>query len=102
MQHTNGDGSMHPAFLFDRRIILNHAALEDIGFKVHVMGKRQGPNRKLQDSRTQHDKTLLQLSIHAFNHTRSISTTLWRSSQDQPIPAGHVAVLLTNPLLQAM
>ena len=54
---------MHPAFLFGGRIILNHTALEDIGFKVHAIGEGRGPSRSCVHSRTQHDMTLLQLSM---------------------------------------
>merc|ERR1711897_38867 len=39
---------MKPAFLFDGRSILNHGALEDIGFEVHAIGKGRGPDGKLR------------------------------------------------------
>ena len=37
--HVLYDTLMHPAFLLDGRIVLNHTVLEDIGFKVHAIGK---------------------------------------------------------------
>merc|ERR1711948_33595 len=39
---------LKPAFLFDGRGILNHKALEDIGFEVHAIGKGRGPDGKLR------------------------------------------------------
>merc|ERR1712207_40056 len=39
---------MKPACLFDGRGILNHKALEDIGFEVHAIGKGRGPDGKLR------------------------------------------------------
>jgi len=39
---------LKPAFLFDGRGILNHRALEDIGFEVHAIGKGRGPDGKLR------------------------------------------------------
>ena len=36
--------TLKPAFLFDGRGILNHRALEDIGFEVHAIGKDPGPD----------------------------------------------------------
>ncbi len=30
------DSMLKPAFLFDGRLILDHAALKDIGFEVHM------------------------------------------------------------------
>merc|ERR1739838_1045896 len=39
---------LKPAFLFDGRRILNHRALEDIGFEVHAIGKGRGPDGKLR------------------------------------------------------
>lgn len=35
------DKMMKPAFLFDGRNMLDHAALVDIGFEVHALGKGQ-------------------------------------------------------------
>ena len=37
--HVLYDTLMHPAFLLDGRIFLNHTMLEDIGFKVHAIGR---------------------------------------------------------------
>jgi len=39
---------MKPACLFDGRGILNHKALEDIGFEVHAIGKGRGPDGRLR------------------------------------------------------
>jgi len=39
---------LKPAFLFDGRGILNHKALEDIGFEVHAIGKGRGPDGRLR------------------------------------------------------
>merc|ERR1712207_124609 len=39
---------MKPAFLFDGRSILDHRALEDIGFEVHAIGKGRGSDGKLR------------------------------------------------------
>merc|ERR1712165_299447 len=39
---------LKPAFVFDGRGILNHKALEDIGFEVHAIGKGRGPDGKLR------------------------------------------------------
>merc|ERR1712117_412258 len=39
---------MKPAFLFDGRSILDHTKLEDIGFEVHAIGKRRGPDGRLR------------------------------------------------------
>eukprot|EP00042_Codosiga_hollandica_P048469 m.543915 g.543915 ORF g.543915 m.543915 type:complete len:139 (-) comp57668_c0_seq1:123-539(-) len=33
------DGMLKPAFLFDGRVILDHAKLSAIGFEVHTIGK---------------------------------------------------------------
>merc|ERR1712227_933462 len=38
---------MKPACVFDGRGILNHKALEDIGFEVHAIGKGRGVNGRL-------------------------------------------------------
>ena len=34
------DNMSKPAFVFDGRILLDHAALRDIGFEVYCVGKR--------------------------------------------------------------
>jgi len=39
---------MKPAFIFDGRGILNHKALENIGFEVHAIGKGRGPDGRLR------------------------------------------------------
>lgn len=39
---------MKPAFLFDGRSILDHGALEEMGFEVHAIGKGRGPDGKLR------------------------------------------------------
>merc|ERR1712242_119300 len=39
---------LKPAFLFDGRGILNHRALEDLGFEVHAIGKGRGPDGRLR------------------------------------------------------
>merc|ERR1711878_247793 len=39
---------MKPACLFDGRGILNHRALEDIGFEVHAIGKGRGADGRLR------------------------------------------------------
>merc|ERR1712050_581797 len=39
---------MKPAFIFDGRGILNHRALEDVGFEVHAIGKGRGPDGRLR------------------------------------------------------
>merc|ERR1712050_621546 len=39
---------MKPAFTFDGRGILNHRALEDVGFEVHAIGKGRGPDGRLR------------------------------------------------------
>merc|ERR1711979_74416 len=39
---------MKPAFIFDGRGILNHKALEDVGFEVHSIGKGRGPDGRLR------------------------------------------------------
>jgi len=39
---------LKPAFVFDGRGILNHRALEDIGFEVHAIGKGRGPDGRLR------------------------------------------------------
>merc|ERR1712154_122469 len=39
---------LKPAFLFDGRGILNHKALEDIGFEVHAIGKGRGADGRLR------------------------------------------------------
>jgi len=39
---------MKPACLFDGRGILNHGALEDIGFEVHAIGKGRGADGRLR------------------------------------------------------
>ena len=38
--HVLYDTLMHPAFLLDGLIVLNPTVLDDIGFKVHAIGKR--------------------------------------------------------------
>merc|ERR1712083_278047 len=38
---------MKPACVFDGRGILNHKALEDIGFEVHAIGKGRGADGRL-------------------------------------------------------
>jgi len=38
---------MKPACVFDGRSILNHKALEDIGFEVHAIGKGRGADGRL-------------------------------------------------------
>ena len=57
------DTLMYPAFLFDRRIILNHAALKDIGFKVHTWN-RADQTGSCVHARTQHD--MHAAAIHAL------------------------------------
>merc|ERR1719414_896138 len=39
---------MKPAFLFDGRSILDHTALEDVGFEVHAIGKGRGADGRLR------------------------------------------------------
>merc|ERR1711878_169964 len=39
---------MKPACVFDGRGILNHRALEDMGFEVHAIGKGRGPDGRLR------------------------------------------------------
>merc|ERR1712099_150557 len=39
---------LKPAFIFDGRGILNHKALEGIGFEVHAIGKGRGPDGRLR------------------------------------------------------
>merc|ERR1712050_146144 len=39
---------LKPAFLFDGRGILQHSALEEIGFEVHAIGKGRGPDGRLR------------------------------------------------------
>merc|ERR1712218_467729 len=39
---------LKPAFMFDGRGILNHKALEDIGFEVHAIGKGRGADGRLR------------------------------------------------------
>ena len=35
-----------PAFVFDGRNILPHAALREIGFEVYAIGKQEPPTKK--------------------------------------------------------
>jgi UDPglucose 6-dehydrogenase len=41
------DGMNKPAYLFDGRLIIDEKALNDIGFKVEVIGKGAGRRREL-------------------------------------------------------
>merc|ERR1712066_928887 len=42
------EAMVKPAFLFDGRGMLDHKALEGIGFEVHSIGKGRGPDGRLR------------------------------------------------------
>merc|ERR1712176_145365 len=46
--HEFYEAMVKPAFLFDGRGMLDHRALEGIGFEVHAIGKGMGPDGRLR------------------------------------------------------